>query len=103
MNKALDSLHTKILKSKFAEEVTETEIEALVKAKNNGWILCSELLPEEGTTVLLCANNGLIRTGARHVSFEHNRYNLDGVIITCWDDEVIAWQPMPDKYEEKGD
>jgi hypothetical protein len=29
----LDSLHEKILKSKFAEEVTEEEIEALVKAK----------------------------------------------------------------------
>lgn len=33
-NKLLDSLHEKILKSKFAEEVTEAEIEALVKAKN---------------------------------------------------------------------
>ena len=32
--KHLDSLHEKILKSKFAEEVTEVEIDALVKAKN---------------------------------------------------------------------
>lgn len=41
MKKLLDSLHSKILKSKFAEEVTEAEIEALVKAKeltNDGWI-----------------------------------------------------------------
>ena len=34
-NKLLDSLHEKILKSKFAEEVTEAEIDALVKAKWN--------------------------------------------------------------------
>ena len=32
-NKSLDSLHEKILKSKFAEEVTEEELYALVKAK----------------------------------------------------------------------
>lgn len=32
-NKSLDSLHEKILKSKFSEEVTEEEIYALVKAK----------------------------------------------------------------------
>lgn len=33
MKNLLDSLHEKILKSKFAEEVTEAEIDALVKAK----------------------------------------------------------------------
>ena len=33
MHKALDSLHKKILNSKFAEEVTEQEILALVEAK----------------------------------------------------------------------
>ena len=32
-NKSLDSLHEKILKSNFAEEVTEEELYALVKAK----------------------------------------------------------------------
>lgn len=42
MNKALDSLHTRILNSKFSEEVTETEIEALIQAKNNGWISVDE-------------------------------------------------------------
>ena len=43
MNKLLDSLHEKILKSKFSEEVTEAEIDALVEAKehNDGWIPCS--------------------------------------------------------------
>lgn len=33
MYELLDSLHAKILKSVLAEEVTEEEIEALVKAK----------------------------------------------------------------------
>ena len=54
MKKSLDSLHSKILKSKFAEEVTEAEIDALVKAKqglnenNQGWIpVSSGKLPEE--------------------------------------------------------
>ena len=33
MFELLDSLHQKILKSRFAEEVTEQEIEALIEAK----------------------------------------------------------------------
>lgn len=33
MYELLDSLHQKILKSTFAEEVTESEIIALIKAK----------------------------------------------------------------------
>lgn len=47
MNKKLDSLHTKILQSKFAENVTQEEIEALVVAKNDDWIRCSDRLPTE--------------------------------------------------------
>ena len=44
MNKLLDCLHEKMLKSKFSEEVTEAEIDALVEAKehNVGWISCSD-------------------------------------------------------------
>ena len=34
MNALLDSLHSKILKSNLVEEITEAEIEELVKAKN---------------------------------------------------------------------
>ena len=63
MNQLLDSLHEKILKSKFAEEVTDAEIYALVKAKMNmsenltssdvpdnnvgKWISVTERLPTE--------------------------------------------------------
>lgn len=99
MNKTLDSLHTKILKSKFAEEVIETEIEALVKAKSNGWIPTSEKLPEEGKTVLLCTDKGLVRQGTKFISFDHNRYDLDGTTIICWDEEIVAWQPLPEPPE----
>ncbi len=54
----IDSLHNKILKDKFAEKVTEQEIDSLVKVKEiirshmdevtgDGWILVSERLPEQ--------------------------------------------------------
>lgn len=99
MNKTLDSLHTKILKSKFAEEVTETEIEALVTAKNNGWIPCSELLPEEAKVILICTKTGMVDVGARNVSYEHNAYRTSYRNNIFWDDEVIAWQPLPQPYK----
>lgn len=51
MNKLLDSLHEKILRSDFAKEVTEAEINALIEAKNDDWILCSDNLPEAGAAM----------------------------------------------------
>lgn len=119
MNKALDSLHDKILNSKFASEVTEGEIEALVEAKNNGWIYCSERMPEEhdsffaeykGTdkwrkgmfekisddvNATVEYENGTRKTKTLHT--------VDGVwklesILKC---EVIAWQHFPEPLEER--
>lgn len=100
MNKALDSLHTKILNNKFAEEVTETEIEALVQAKNNGWIPCSERLPSEEELVLLQTK----RDGRMYVGY-HRRNGAKWVCVTARNSVVtgmipIAWQPLPQPYKE---
>lgn len=96
MNKALDSLHTRILNSKFAEEVTETEIEALIQAKNNDWIPCSERLPEEDgyyltTTIFYHLYNPVVMG----CNFEDGRW-----LYMNSNDEVIAWQPLPQPYKE---
>ena len=109
MNKLLDSLHKKILKSKFAEEVTEAEIDALVEAKeyNGGWIPCSDKLPEiDGNTsdvVLVCTFDGF-----QHMAFwcddEKWRYCESGMIknTMVWT-EILAWQPLPAPYQPKGE
>lgn len=95
-NKALNSLHKKILHSKFAAEVTETEIEALVEAKSNGWIPCSERLPTEDreyevTIDKRCYGKPTIRKTAY-------RYYDKGFWFSF--DEVIAWREKTAPYKE---
>lgn len=102
MNKLLDSLHKKILKSKFVEEVTEAEIDALVEAKeyNNGWISCSERLPEVEADVLLSLRSLDVYTGFRANTEGCFYVEGEGYIKS---ENVLAWQPLPAPYQPKGE
>lgn len=78
--------------------VTDTNV-----GKNNGWIPCSEGLPNTehisgvSETVLVTTNNNSIFTAEYH----GNGKWLDDV--ADWSLEVIAWQPLPAPYQPKGD
>lgn len=108
MKELLDSLHSKILKSKFAEEVTEAEIEALVKAKeltNDGWIPCSERLPQRGTRVLVT-----FKTESGSMGIEDCWYSSSECFKTYKDFElmsqyieIVAWRELPSPYKPKGE
>lgn len=109
MNKLLDSLHKKILKSKFAEEVTEAEIDALVEAKeyNGGWIPCSERLPEQtepfqtaeyAVTMRFVKNGKKSRPFTSHASFD---FEAEKWLIKEY--EVIAWREQIAPYQPKGE
>lgn len=106
--KLLDSLHEKILKSNFAEEVTEAEIDALVKVKNStkvkqesnqGWIPCSERLPDEYTEVLGYGQEGYTYIVKMYDSKIYGKvweqWN-GGEMRLSW---IIAWQPLPAPYK----
>ena len=110
--KLLDSLHEKILKSKFAEEVTEAEIEALVKTKeltnnnqslaNDGWIPCSSgKMPENGRR---CWVTYEWANGSLHVDKD---YLVNGKWFETKDEAVKAWmyndEETPEPYQPKGD
>lgn len=117
MNKALDSLYEKILKSNFAEEVSLEEIEALDEAKNTGWILCSERMPEEHDSIFAeYKGTDKWRSGMFEkisddvnatIEYENGTrktktiHTVDGVwkIDSIVKGEVIAWQPLPHTYE----
>ena len=63
------------------------------------WIPVSERLPEEGLTVLILAENGHIEFGQR----DENKWEwLAESLSDYWTEaeEVIAWQPLPEPYEE---
>lgn len=78
-------------------EAFDLAIEALQQEPK--WIPVSERLPEEGLTVLILAENGQIEFGQR----DENKWEwLAESIADYWTEaeEVIAWQPLPEPYEE---
>lgn len=67
------------------------------------WIPCSERLPEARRSVILSTKNWTgegcyWETTAHHVIWKGYRWNA-----TYWDDEVIAWMPLPEPYKEGAD
>lgn len=79
------------------DEAKQIVIEAL--GQEPKWIPVTERLPEEGLTVLILAENGHIEFGQR----DENKWEwLAESIADYWTEaeEVIAWQPLPEPYEE---
>lgn len=86
-------IHAKL--DELAEEVGELA--------NQGWIPCSERLPEDGQTVLAYIggrHNSCNYLCACHTVEEYTdrwRNARTGFAILC---EVIAWMPLPELYKE---
>ena len=65
------------------------------KTANNGWIPCSERLPEDGTRVIACFKHGLVT---------ELKYKSAGIFegTNEYVAEVIdAWMPLPEPYREE--
>ena len=88
----------------LAIEIVKREAEQC----NNGWIACSERLPEEAfgclVTVMDCEPS-------TQTEFENILPYFVGYDGETWNDadgeeipfEVIAWQPLPQPYQPKGE
>ena len=79
-------------------------VQEVAEEYNNGWIPCSERLPDKaGCEVLATLENSfgqrrvtIIFTGYGDESFWHcNNKEYD---LEAW--KVIAWQPLPELYKE---
>ena len=79
-------------------------VQDVAKEYNNGWIACSDRLPDKaGYEVLATLENSfgqrrvtIIFTGYGDESFWHcNNKEYD---LEAW--KVIAWQPLPEPYKE---
>lgn len=97
----IEKLHSKILHSKFACEVTEQEITALVNAKdiirkhiNGGWISVDNNPPKEGGTYIIKALEGdrIVVSFAKWQN-RYKRFDLTGR-RAYW--RIIEWQPLPE-------
>ena len=80
----------KIVKEVADEYVPETNVE------ENGWIPCSENLPETFELVLIQNKYGVMSVASR---VGNKWFNFQGTEL--W--EAIAWQPLPKPYEPKGE
>ena len=89
-----------------AIEIVKQEAEKFVpdtNVGNNGWIPCSEKLPELRQDVLVTVkytgfmgmHGYWIQTG--HMEAENDWWG------NCAGGEVIAWQPLPEPYQPKGE
>lgn len=70
----------------------------------NGWIPTNERLPEKRENVLLSTNGGLVEEG---FYFETNEFHTiwKGLVTrsTYWDDEITAWQSLPNPYHAESE
>lgn len=64
----------------------------LTEEYNNGWIPCSERLPEEYQMVLTCDKDGWVST---HINMPYKGVKND---FECG--YYTAWQPLPAPYKE---
>lgn len=79
-------------------------VKQLAEEYNNGWIPCSERLPENNTVVLvtyITDDLGFIVYCVKYIDEEwlqpdYSEWSLDK-------DMVLAWQPLPTPYQPKGE
>ena len=70
-----------------------TIVNQLAEEYNNGWIPCSERLPEYGEVVMCsCTNSGITISCITHKGVKPSKS------VRFGQHSVIAWQPLPQPY-----
>lgn len=89
-----------------AIEIVDQEAEQY----NNGWVPCSERLPDRNKPVLCWVRSTTIASGETHIIGSCDNgfwflqtYEIGNHHFPVKDYEVIAWQPLPEPYQPKGE
>ena len=81
---------------KFCNVIKETVKE--IEANHNDWISCSERLPKYGEVVMCsCTNSGITISCITHKGVKPSKS------VRFGQHSVIAWQPLPQPYQPKGE
>lgn len=81
------------------------------QALNTNWIPVGERLPNDGDYVLVCYENGHIRTAYYYIDNNFYPSEFEDCCETGWYNynedfmyrqDVIAWMPLPDAYKTEG-
>lgn len=80
-----------------AEECKSLTVEqkSLTEKFNDGWIPCSERLPETDGKYIVCTTKGSV-----YCTKYHSRWKSFG---TDMNTHIEAWQPLPAPYQPKGE
>ena len=86
-----------------AYEETKIFIETIREDYNNGWIPCSERLPENDNYILLSFENFSIPIVGRYEEDENGgAFYAGDELETCVSQDLFvnAWQPSPEPYQK---
>ena len=89
----------------FLKAITNEAIEIVkqeAEKRNNGWIPCSERLPEDGETYLVtnAESFGQCHTYKGWYDGKHKIWHMEENFERKMN--VVAWQPLPQPYQPKG-
>lgn len=84
-------------------KITIQAMDALFDILNSSaqqWIPCSERLPKTNVSILYCTTTGTVGEG-RYEGYNgiHEVWKMYAICGTHWDDEVVAWMPLPELYK----
>ena len=96
-----NELSIKVVDLNDAIEIVKQEAEKFGLDTNvgtNGWIPCSERLPKYGEVVMCsCTNSGITISCITHKGVKPSKS------VRFGQHSVIAWQPLPQPYQPKGE
>lgn len=81
-------------------------VQEVAEEYNNGWIPCSERLPEIGQEVIVATKNGSVFSNIYYDYTDSNAkepcfHSWDDEMWNCFEPDVIAWQPLPEPFKER--
>lgn len=91
--KAIDVAKTYIDAYKIAIGI----VKKVAEEYNNGWIPCNERLPENNKSVLVTTTYGSI-----YIAYRNGKTYFDDMGEDI-ESTIIAWQPLPEPYQQKGE
>lgn len=74
-------------------------VKEVAEEYNNGWIPCSERLPDETAHYLVTTDNHMKAMYAYWKHYEKRWFYFYSNVEMF---DVIAWQPLPEPYQQKG-
>ena len=79
-------------------DMTKDIVKEVEEEYNNGWIPCSEMLPDVEADVLLSLRSIDVHTG--FMSNTEGYFYVDGEGYVEFEN-VLAWQPLPEPFKER--